>query len=417
MFKRQNLFPYHQNQLAEQNLINYIILLLKDYVPKLNINELSTCYLYLRRMNVENNDPVLQQLLINALNKVDSSDDIIGLPALSRLVVGINTGRDFFTPMLCINFLRHLQQHIHLCESHDDARMIATCMFNLQTLISNEIIELYKKKVIELIAKGRISSATPKTVIQILKLLNITVWSHQHVPLIRELLLTIQTRVKQLGENDLKNLCRIYQYHMEPASLHEPLADAIEDLLSNQMTAETLSCFVPFAQPQRRETLISVFKALISSPDNWHTNNFTGYLFSTLRGLKISDSKICDAYWNRVVAELQTIPEEESNLRFLRHCHHYMNFNNNLGGTYRHMKLEKQLSQFCMRTIEHDLAGRIPKKFARLASFVLAYGHTPYSWKKYPNILLSKIITMGEQFTPTDCSFISRGLQISLEMR
>lgn len=378
---------------------------------------MSTCYLYLRKLGVENTDPVLQDLLIQALNEIETSENIIGLPTLSRLVVGINSGRDFFTPMLCANFMRHLQHHIEMCNTEDNARMLATCMHNLQILINNDMIALYKNKVRELIKSKQISSTTPKTVIKILNLLNMAVWSHQHVPLIRELLLTLESGIKQLDANDLKNVCRIYQYHMEPASLHEPLAEAMEELLGNQMTPETLACFVPFAQPHRRETLINAFKALISTPESWQSHNSTGHLFTTLRGLKISDVKICNAYWNGVVAELESLPEEEAHLRCLRHCHRYMNFNNNLGGTYRHMELEKKLSQLCMRAIEHDLSGRIPQKFARLASFVLAYGHTPYSWKKYPNILLSKIINMGEQFTPVDCFLISRGLQISLEMR
>ncbi|XP_023306330.2 FAST kinase domain-containing protein 1, mitochondrial [Lucilia cuprina] len=418
MFNRQtNSGTYQQEQSKEQNFMEYLLSMLSEYVVQLNANELSTCYLYLRKMGVKNTDPVLEQLLIKALNEVESSEDIISLPTLSRLVVGINSGRDFFTPMLCANFMRHLQQHVELCNSEEQARMIAICMFNLQILITDEMIELYKSKVSDLIQSGQISSTTPKTVIKILNLLNMMVWSHKHEPLIRKLLLTLQTGIKQLDANDLKNVCRIYQYHMEPAALHEPLAEAVEDLLSKQMTPETLACFVPFAQPHRRETLINAFKALISTPESWQLNNSTGHLFTTLRGLKISDNKICNTYWNGVVAQLETIPEEETHLRFLRHCHRYMNFNNNLGGTYRHTVLEKKLTQMCMRYIEHDLAGRIPQKFARLASFVLAYGHTPYSWKKYPNILLSKIITMGDQFTPTDCFLISRGLQISLEMR
>lgn len=415
MFNRQSNVSYQQP--LEQKIIEFLMPLLNKYVPVLNINEMSTSYLYLRKMGVENTNPEMQKILTNALHEIEDSGEIVGLAPLSRLVVGINTGRDFFTPMLCVKFLRHLKHHVKNCATEDEARMIASCMFNLQVLISNELIELYKQKVTNLLASGEISAAKPKTVIKILNLLNMGVWSHRHIALIRNLLVSLQPVIKQLDANDLKSICRIYQYHMEPASLHQLLSEAMEVLLSNQMTPETLACFVPFSQPQRRETLINAYKALISSPDSWQGYYASGHLFTILRSLKISDVKICNMYWNRVIAELDTAPEEVLQLRFLKHCHRYMNFNNNLGGTYRHNELEKKLSQLCMSAIEHDIAGRIPQKFARLASFVFAYGHTPYSWKKYPNILLSKIINMGEQFTPTDCFYISRGLQISLEMR
>ncbi|TMW43308.1 hypothetical protein DOY81_011617 [Sarcophaga bullata] len=137
------------------------------------------------------------------------------------------------------------------------------------------------------------------------------------------------------------------------------------------MTPETLACFVPFSQPQRRETLINAYKALISSPDSWQSHNATGHLFTILRSLKISDVKICNMYWNRVIAELDVTPEEVLQLRFLKHCHRYMNFNNNLGGTYRPMHWKRNLVSCCMSAIEHDIAGRIPQKFARLPHLCL----------------------------------------------
>lgn len=229
--------------------------------------------------------------------------------------------------------------------------------------------------------------------------------------------MSLKPVLKQIDVNELKKVCRIYHYHMEPASIHASLSEAVERLLSTNMSPETLTCFVPFAQPHKREALINAYKALVSSSNSWQQTNATAHLFSTLRGLKISDPKICDAYWNGVLNELDAMPKEDMNTRFLKHCHRYMNFNNNLGGTYRHAALEKRLSQLCMSAIEHDIAGRLPKLFARLASFVLAYGHTPFSGEKYPNILLSKIINMSRQFTPIDCVLLSRGQQISLEIR
>lgn len=401
----------------EQCNMDYILLTLNDFVPLLSADELSTCYIHLRNLEVENSNQVMQQILLRALDAVEKSTEIISLTALSQLVVGINIGKDFFTPMLCAHFVKHLQHHIDVCQNEEDARFIAVCLYNLKMLVSKEMMISFKQKVVDLIISGQISTATTKTVIKILNLLNLPLWSHQHVPLIRQLLLTLEPCLKQLEENDVKNICRIYQYHLEPASVHVPLSESMEEILSSKMTAENLAAFIPFAQPQRRETLINAFKALMSSADCWQTQYASSNLFASLRGLKISDVKICNAYWNGVLAELQSMPEEERKLNFLRHCHRYMNFNNNLGGTYRHFEFEQKISRMCMQAIEHDLAGRIPYSFARLASFVLAYGHTPYSWRKYPNIVLSKIITMGEQFSQFECFLISRGVQISLEMR
>ncbi|XP_075151344.1 FAST kinase domain-containing protein 1, mitochondrial isoform X2 [Haematobia irritans] len=408
-FGRQNERDYNKK------LTDKFLYLLGDHIENLNMNELCTCYLYLRKMDVDNYQTVMKDLLMNALSVVENSNEVVSLSALSRLVVAINTGRNFFTPMLCANFMRHLHHHILDCNDEDKARMIAICMMNLQPLISTEFMSLFKTKVQNLLNNGQFSK--PKTIIKILNMLNMAIWSNNHVPLIKDLLLTLKPLIKQMDANELKTISRIYQYHLEPACMHEPLSESLEELLATHMSPETLACYVPFSQPNKRNTLTNAFKALLSSADSWVQPNATGYLFSTLRGLKISDSKMCNAYWNGVLREIDNASDNENHTSFLKHCHRYMNFNNNLGGTYRHIPLEKRLSQLCMRAIEHDIAGRIPQKFARLASFVFAYGHTPYSWKKYPNILLSKIITMTDQFTPMDCFLISRGLRISLEMR
>ncbi|XP_005177835.3 FAST kinase domain-containing protein 1, mitochondrial isoform X1 [Musca domestica] len=410
MFRRLNDVDNHRS------ILDKIEPLLMQYVEQLNVNEISTCYLYIRKMGEENSHPLLQELLTRALNCVENSD-VVGLPALSRLIVGINAGRNFFTPMLCANFIRHLHAHVNQFCTDDEARMIAIIMLNLQPLIDDGLMSVFKQRVKTLIDNGEISAAKPKTIIKILNMLNMAVWSNRHMDLIRDLLLTIKPAINQLDANDLKIISRIYQYHMEPACLQEPLSLALEELLATHMSPETLACYVPFSQPNKRDTLTNAFKALLASADSWKQTNATGFLFSILRSLKISDTKVCNAYWNGVLNELNAVPDNETHTSFLKHCHRYMNFNNNLGGTYRHMALEKKLSQMCMRAIEHDVSGRIPYIFARLASFVLAYGHTPYSWKKYPNIILSKIINMADQFTVADCFLISRGLRISLEMR
>ncbi|TMW43306.1 hypothetical protein DOY81_011615 [Sarcophaga bullata] len=144
MFNRQSNLSFQQP--LEQKIIEFLMPILNKYVPILNINEMSTSYLYLRKMGVENTNPEMQKILTNALHEIEHSGEVVCLAALSRLVVGINTGRDFFTPMLCANFLRHLKHHVENCASEDEARMISICMFNLQVLISNDLIELYKQE-------------------------------------------------------------------------------------------------------------------------------------------------------------------------------------------------------------------------------------------------------------------------------
>uniref|UniRef100_A0A1A9W857 RAP domain-containing protein n=1 Tax=Glossina brevipalpis TaxID=37001 RepID=A0A1A9W857_9MUSC len=415
---RNNCRSVSATEVMKENLCNFLLTRLELYITEIDVNEASCSFLYLRKMEVSKTHPVMCALLTKALDLVNDPRKHVDLTALSRLLVGINNGRDFFAPVICANFINYIYKYIKTCRTEEDARLLAICILNLQPLIDYEILNAFKERISTLLQIGVISAHCPKVIIKLLNMLNIGVWSHQNVPLIRDLLAALKPCVQQLEANALKNVCRIYQYHMEPAMLHAPLALAIENLLSNQTSPETLAYFVPFCEPMRRDALVNTFKSLVNSTESWEQPNASAHLFSALRALKISDIAICDTYWNRILQELICASEEEiSQLRFLRHCHRYMHFNNNLGGTYRHIGIEQQLSQMAIRAIEYDVSGRIPHIFARLASFVFAYDHTPYNWKKYPNILLSKIINMAEQFTPADCFLISRGIYISLELR
>ncbi|XP_030377420.1 uncharacterized protein LOC115626256 isoform X2 [Scaptodrosophila lebanonensis] len=402
-----------------ERLLQEVLPMLEPHIPFMNINELSCCYLYLRKMYVSNRESPLEQILLRALHLVEITDpaSLLPLTALSRLSVGINLEREFFTPLVCRHFVPHLQCHIAACKDEEQVRLLATSLFQLHTLIDAELLAAYKERVKDMLQNGVLSSETPKALLKILHMLNLPVWAHRHTSFIREIMLSLAPCLEKLEPSDLKAVCRTFLHHQEPASLLQPLKLATETLLQVEFTPDALSCAVPFAAPHQRDTYIAQFQKLLHSQEAWELPNASSNFFSVLRTLKIADIRYCNTYWSTVVDELQSTAEEQMQLRFLRHCQRYMNFNNNLGGTYRHLNVERKLSQMCMHAIEYDVAGRLPSKFARLAAFVIAYGHTPFAWKKFPNVLLSKIIGMATQFSTQDCFLLSRGIQIACEMR
>jgi hypothetical protein len=93
-----------------------------------------------------------------------------------------------------------------------------------------------------------------------------------------------------------------------------------------------------------------------------------------------------------------------------------MHFNNNLGGTYRHYELERRLVQWLWHEVENGTAGVMPSKFARVASFILAYGNIGRGRSVISESILTqmvcKVLDMAPQFSTIDCMYISRGLHI-----
>ncbi|XP_017468896.1 PREDICTED: uncharacterized protein LOC108360933 isoform X3 [Rhagoletis zephyria] len=403
---------------SEDKLLENILHGLKPHVKAMNIAEQSCCYLYLRKFEIPNENTVVSQLLGNALEKIATTpDNPIALPALSRLAVGINTGNDFHVPSVCNHFIPHVMSHIQQCKNEDDLRLISVCLINLQPLITIDILETFKAKIDDVLKNFTIGAENQRTVLKLLHLLNHPAWSQQNGRVIRNLLLLLQPNLSKLSISDLKTTSTIFGYHLEPAALVAPLSSLMKDLIHYQHKTDLIAAYMPFLEPHQREPTVDVFKHSISTSERFPSLYDDGDFFQIIRALKISDASICDAYWSNVLTSVKSIGHKESDLRFLKHCHRYMHFNNNLGGTYRFIPLERRLCQLAMEAIENDIAARLPYKFARLASFVLAYGHTPFGWKKFPNVLLSKIISMSSQFSVKDCFYLSRGIHIALELR
>ncbi|KAH8298025.1 hypothetical protein KR018_004787 [Drosophila ironensis] len=414
----QGLDPPERSALS-QDILGGILPRLDPHIGQLELEELSRCYLYFRKMHIANSEPTVEAVLSRALLLINSQvgKEVAPLSALSRLSVGVNLERDFFTPLVCRNFVHHLEKHIAECQTEEQVRLLSTCLFQLHQLVDTELLDVFKRRVQELLDNKVLNEETLKALLKVLHMLNIPVWSQHHTQLIRRVLLALKPAIARLEPADLKGVLRTFLHHQEPAELVLPLQEASEKLLEEEATADALSCAVPFATPLQRDRYTRLFRELLHSKEAWLLPNASGHFFSVLRTLKISDLGLCNTYWSAVVQELDSCQEEQKHLRFLRHCQRYMNFNNNLGGTYRHHEVERKLSRMCMSAMEADIAGRVPSKFARLAAFTLAYGHTPFSWKKFPNVLLSKLLAMAPQLDIQDCFLLSRGMQIACELR
>lgn len=94
-----------------------------------------------------------------------------------------------------------------------------------------------------------------------------------------------------------------------------------------------------------------------------------------------------------------------------------MHFNNNLGGTYRHKEFEKYIVSLMRTDLITGITAIIPSQFAKVAAFILAYGHTPNSRHVFPEFIIHKMEDMRQQFKIVDCLQLSRGIQIALQMR
>lgn len=339
------------------------------------------------------------------------------LTALSRLCVAVNTVRGIYPYLICKDAVPAVIDYLINCKNSNDFRLVTISLTNLHQLVTDDILQLYKKKVEELILFDHIKSDDVGCILKAVNFLNFPYWSQKNTSLIRELSLMLKNNIFEFQTREIVSLFKVFQSQLEPAELIPLIAAQSQKLLETNQSSELLACAVLYTLPEQRIAMTKIAKDIVYSKTKTPTASLLPSLFKALRLLKISNLDLCNAYWTKVLNEIQNNPKEREIYRIARFCHRYMHFNNNLGGTYRHIEYERTLINLILDEIKGGLSSMIPSKFAKLSSFVIAYGQSIEFKNQIPEFIVCKFEEMSKQFTAIDCLHISRGIQISLEMK
>lgn len=339
------------------------------------------------------------------------------MSALSRFTVAISSSKELYTFFVCRDAIPRIWAYLERVDNGEDLRLITICLNSLHQLVTAPILDLYKQKVQELYddAAATLPVNSTKCLLKIIQFLNYPHWSQKNAALLRRLVLMLKPKISTFHMKELEQIFKVFQSQLEPAELTAVITQRAQMLFEKTPTAELLACSVMYALPDKRNRMTEYAKEFIYSKSSMGVSLTT--LFKILRFLKISNIYICDGYWSKVLNAIQMNAAERESYILARHCHRYMHFNNNLGGTYRHKEFERYVVGLLMEELTNGITALIPSRFAKVSAFVLAYGHTTNSRNEFPPMILRKMEDMQEQFKIVDCLQISRGIQIALQMR
>lgn len=216
---------------------------------------------------------------------------------------------------------------------------------------------------------------------------------------------------------DLSVAFKITQGQLEPRPLLSSILNrSIELRKALQETPIShplllLQCDVVKTLPESRRNLVAKVEEYLLKKEEILSTEDVLLIFKILRKAKVSKPQLCNIYWNKVLEKIKSDPEEQETDRLIHHCHRYMYFNNNLGGTYRFFPIERFLMDLILTDLREGLSQFVPSKMSRLLSFLIGYGTSD----TIP--LLDKLINSHEQLGLGDCLQLSRGIQIALELR
>lgn len=386
---------------------------LETSYQELENNALACMLLYLHRIGICSSSCLMQKLLILCLNRIEN----FNLSALSRLTVFLRDQglKGYFLQSKIIALIS--TNLIKKCSSADELKLITICLSSTRKLITQSMFMEYQKLVNRLFEEGELADCEVKIIIKILKFLSYPEWSGFGSSLSRKLMMSLVDKVSLLTPEQIIAVNNYFQSYLEPRDLllkiQEHSASLIEQHKSSHRVPDLLLCLAPYSSLKVRNHLEELVAEQL---DDKNFFEFIPVIFKILRYIKTSNIKLCNAFWSKAMRavehEIKEFPEPflgyEENLR--RGVYHrYMYFNNNLGGTYRHYYLEKNMTN----RLYEDLKGQVrilPSKVAQMTSFILSYN----DGSGIPDNVVQQIIEYAPQLSIFDSIVMSRGIQITL---
>ncbi|KAJ9581987.1 hypothetical protein L9F63_003677, partial [Diploptera punctata] len=403
-----------------------LLKLVNECYQQLSVDTLSAVLLYLNKMGVNLQHDVMQNIIAHCEAILEDRGREFTLTALSRFTVTIHMKQGLWPIMISKNTLPYLISNLENCDNTEDLQLLTVCLNSVRLLLSKDILTLYRSKVEHFVDSGIITQKNSKLITKIVRFLNYPHWSYYNMSTVQKLMLVLKGSISTVAPQDLIVLHKVFQTQLEPADLMYEMHDAAANFLSQaesatignnplalQGTTDLFACLVTYSSPERKSMLEKLAQSHVeeSSPNTLPT------LFKLLRDLKTANIQLCDAFWTKTLQQLENLPSEREDYKLFRVAHRYMHFNNNLGGTYRHYELEKQMIKWLWNEIENGTAGVLPNKFARVASFILAYGNVGQrrAVMSDSNLmeLIERLLNMAPQLSKMDSLYISKGLKIA----
>lgn len=398
----------HSSEFLSTEIVQKIFQNLETQVTNLSLDELSCCLMYLNKIGISIRDPFLQSFVSTFLDKL--STDEVTFTSISRFVVALYNESGLYPLYTCLDVLPFIYNHLEKAETSDELRLVTIALNHVARLVTEDKLKIYQRRVEEFLENGILNESTVRTNLKIINFLNYPEWSSQNQNLSCKVVLLMKPAIDSLPIKEIFLIQKHIKTRLEPALIVPSIVQRADVLLETVKSAELLTCSLFETIPSKRKRLSMMADELISVSGDATLPS----LFKVLRLLKTADTKLYDAYWDKVVEDIKS---DQTGMKIIRHMHRYMHFNNNLGGTYRHKNLEKIVMSLLFNEIDTGITALLPSAFARAVSFIIAYGSHLLREEVMPDIIIDRIEAMSSQFGVYDCLRISRGIQIAHELR
>ncbi|KAK3871904.1 hypothetical protein Pcinc_022968 [Petrolisthes cinctipes] len=416
-FDRDNIHGSMLTQFLEKivshPVFKKLITSLDRLCENLDSTAVSCMLLYLNKMGVKRNLPLIHKLEEVSVEGVSN----FNMNALSRLCVYLKDSgiRGYY---LQSKVMPIVVDRISSCSTVEDLHLLTICLSSSRSLLTESVIDQYIALVEQKLHENVFEDCDPKVILKIIKLLTVAEWSLKRKLLCRQLMLCLVEKIHSLSIAQIWDLAGTYQSYLEPRQVLQKIKQYALNAIGDSSSAigkPQLLCLAPYTSPK----LKNYFEGMVAEHlDRKDIHEYIVILFKTLRYIKTSNFRLCNAFWlksmNAVELEIEKQPIHFLGLKDMMRrnlYHRYMYFNNNLGGSYRNYPFENTMSKFLLKDIRMA-TGLVPSKLAYMTSFLLSYSPK----EGLPEDVIERVLLCGPQFSIFDSLVLSRGIQITLAL-
>lgn len=392
--------------------LDRVVSRISQSLDQMTIEEIALSFHYLSKLAVSIKDPTLQAMT-NILTKEIEKDELFSPNLLYHFTAALKSEKGLYASYLEVSVLPQIVKQLESCSNSEDFNCLTMCLTNISNIVALDLLHEYKRKTEEFLDRDILNESSPKIIMKAVNLLNFPHWSFRNAALIKRLILELQENISSLEARHLIVISKAFQSQYESARLIPHLVKRAQELLAVSPNVYLLPMAILDVTPDRRAKMTEIVKDFLMTYQipSAQSGETLQTIFKILRLLKISDIDLCDSFWTKTLNELYATVETSLTFRLLRQVQKYMFFNNNLGGTYRHLEFERSMTLMLMKELRKTSN---PKDYASFSSFIIAYGDV-VGHRVIPQQIVDKIESLNEQFSIKDCAMISRGVQIMLE--
>lgn len=396
----------------DPKLKNEIFKKIETFMDSMSIDEIVSCFMCLHQ--IEDSDlrgETMNKLMGKVFDELKKDEDFNPVN-LARFTFPFSHQKELYLVIIAIDIIPHIIKQLEKCSNVDDLNYITIAMNNLHHLITYDNLNKFKMKVREFLDEELLNITTLSCILRIVNFLNYPHWSTRNFELVRDLCLEIEEKIPTFNTRHLMTLNKTFQIHMESSRMLRPLVKRSQELMEDEPSVELLSMAVLCVNPDQRMSIANMIEKIITNYriSSTSSNETLQMVFKILRLLKMDDLNLCDSFWFKALNEIYNTKVQHIHYKLAQYIQKYMFFNNNLGGTYRHIEFETCMVEMLKTEMKQRIS---PKEFAMFASFIIAYGDD----RVIPKFIVDNIENYHEQFSSRDCWHLSRGIQILQEIR